>query len=571
MATLGEAKVNIRANLKPLRAGLKQARQLVVKSMASLAIGTLKGVSRAIKRSMGMLITALKRLAKIIAVTLVGIGIASTKAFVNFQNQLQTVNTMLTKQTEQLLPGYAIALQKISITFGESTQTLSTGLFNILSASIDASKAIKVLTITAKAATAGLTDTSTAAFAITGILNAYGMAADQAGKISDVLFATVKRGQTTFNRLAPAIGRVTAIAASAGISIEQVGAALATITRGGISTNEAVTSLRMALIALQGQNEQGVKIAKEHGIELSVQSLRTKGLTGKLKELQRLNPEVLKNIFKEIRARVGINVLLKDQTGFVSDLELAMNSAGLTEEAFAKRTSTLGFRFKQVRQEIVALGVKIGSVLSVDVKTALNNFSSFLKDNEGAILGWAETIKEKTKDIFGWFSDLFKLFKEDPGAALDIIREKVNKLFEQLKKGFFIAVEAVKPFAVELGKLIAEGFISVLKQAGKAVGENIASRTTPGQFAKDVAKLHPLVAIPTLLKLNKDLESVKQSIQRQRDIRMNIERRRFPSGDGSTPGIVSSGDGPVALQNISRSLKNIELSIVRVQQFGELA
>ena len=102
MATLGEAKVNIRANLKPLRAGLKQARQLVVKSMASLAVGTLKGVSRVIKRSMGKLVTALRRLAKIVAVTLVGIGIASTKAFVNFQNQLQTVNTMLTQQTEGL-------------------------------------------------------------------------------------------------------------------------------------------------------------------------------------------------------------------------------------------------------------------------------------------------------------------------------------------------------------------------------------------------------------------------------------------------------------------------------------
>jgi len=195
------------------------------------------------------------RYAKYAGVAVAGYMTASVKAFASFEEQMANVSTMLDEHSLRLMPSYAKAIKSMAREFGVGTDTLSRGLYNILSASIAPEKALSVLNTTVRAAKAGMTDTATATYAITGILNAYGMSAEKAGRISDILFATVKRGQTTFAQLAPVVGRVTAISAEAGVQFEQVAAALATITRGGISTEEAVTGLRQALITLQGREE----------------------------------------------------------------------------------------------------------------------------------------------------------------------------------------------------------------------------------------------------------------------------------------------------------------------------
>ena len=564
MATLGEAKVKIGADLRPLRAAMKAARMLVVRSMRSLATNTLKGVTRVLTRSMSKLVSTLKRMAKIIAATMIAIGIASVKAFVNFQQQLQTVNTMLTEQTEHLLPGYAKELQQLSVEFGESTKSLSNGLFKILSASIGADKAIGVLTVTAKSATAGITDTATATKAIVGVLNAYGLGANQAGKVSDILFATVKRGQTTFEELASSIGRVTAISASAGISMEEVGAAFATITRGNINPAEAVTGLRMALISLQGQSEQAIELAKEHGLELSVQSLKTKKLTGMIKQLARLDPEVFKNIFKEVRARFALNILLQDQSGFLSDLELQYNSAGETQKAFEKQTSTLGFQFRRFREIVKKTGVTIGKVLGVDVGKAIMAMGKFLLDNQDKIAAWASVALEKTKLVVGWFTDLWDLLKTDPTAGFDKIREKVTELFQQLQKGFAIALEKIKPFAVELGAFIAEGFKKAIKEA---IPERPVATATTNLIEKiaDITNAAKEIATQAVItggrKIGEAGKETGRSILKTLSPAENLRIIKERAGDGSN----------MNLSKISQSLKVIENKMIRGTQFGEFA
>lgn len=299
----------------------------------------------------------------------------AVREFVKFEAQMANVSTMLDQQTMGYMPRYGRAMKNMAIASGEATATLSTGLYNILSASIPAEHAISALDATVRAAKAGLTDTATSAYAITGILNAYGLSADRAAYVSDVLFSTVKKGQTTFAQLAPVIGRVTAISSGAGISLEEVSAALSTITRGGISTDEAITGLRQAIIQLQGQQERAVKAARQHGIELSVESLAAEGLTGMVQKLGELSESQIASMFHEVRARMALSVLLKDQAGYVGDLEEAMRAGGKTQEAYAKMTDTLGHRFGRLWQVI-----KVGMVEYVEP------FSGQMKDATDALI-----------------------------------------------------------------------------------------------------------------------------------------------------------------------------------------
>lgn len=299
---LMKAYVVIGAKLAPLKAGLSRARIAVSKATAVMSAVSKKafmgmgaigkkafiGMAAVGKKALRTLTNIIKKMAK----ALLAVGAAATYAFVKFETSMASVNTMLDEQTNTYLPRYSKQIKKMAKIYGESTSVLAEGLYNILSASIPASKAIDVLTTSVKAGKAGITDTSTAAYAITGILNAYSMSADKAGRVSDILFSIVKAGQTTFAQLAPAIGRVTAISASADVALEEVGAALATITRGGIGTNEAITGLRAAIISLMGKEEGAIKLAKQHGIELSIRALKTKGLIGMIQKLSQLQPEI---------------------------------------------------------------------------------------------------------------------------------------------------------------------------------------------------------------------------------------------------------------------------------------
>jgi TP901 family phage tail tape measure protein len=285
----------------------------------------------------------------------------AVKSYASFEEQMANVSTMLDAQTMHYMPRYGRAMKDMATASGEGTATLSTGLYNVLSASIEAEHAVSALDVAVRAAKAGLTDTATATYAITGILNAYGLEADRAAYVSDILFSTVKRGQTTFAQLAPVVGRVTAISSGAGIALEEVSAALSTVTRGGISTDEAVTGLRQAIISLQGRQEQAIKLARQHGIELSVEALQAEGLSGMLEKLSKLSESTIADMFKEVRARQTLSVLLKDQAGYVGDYEMAVDSAGRTQEAYAKMTDTLSHRFRRLWQV-----VKVGAVESIE-------------------------------------------------------------------------------------------------------------------------------------------------------------------------------------------------------------
>jgi len=274
----------------------------------------------------------------------------AVKEFAAFEKQLAEVSTMLDDQTMHYLPQYKQQISDLSVAYGESTQALSKGLYDILSASVDASQAMDVLEASTVAAKAGLSDTGIAADAITTILNSYQMGADQAGRVSDVLFATIKRGKTTFNELAPSIGKVTSLAAAAGLSLEEVSASLSTMTRAGVQTDIAITALKAILTTFLSPQENAVAVAKEWGLELNTNTLRTQGLVGVMQQLTRMSQENVSAIFGNVRALTGLSAMLQQVEGYQTDLQMVTDNTGQSQEALAKVTQTLDQRFKELTE-----------------------------------------------------------------------------------------------------------------------------------------------------------------------------------------------------------------------------
>jgi len=344
---LGEVYVKIGADIVPLEKALGKARSVTKKTTEQM---------RAQMKTIGM--------GMVIAGAAITAAFALTaKSAISFQKELAQVSTMLDESAMKIMPQYKKGLLEMSMAFGESTDTLSRGLYDILSASIPPAQALEVLAVAAQAATAGVTDTGVAADAITTILNSYGFSADKAGEVSDKLFAIVKRGKLTFDELAPAIGKVAAMAAKTGLSFDELGAMIATLTRAGIRTNEAMTSINGVLRAFLKPSDEAKEAAKGFGLEMNTTTISSIGLRGAMDKLRDATAEQLAQIFPNIRGLKGLMAALGDVEGYTKDYELMLNSAGLTQIAFGKQSATLGFKIEQLKKSFNVIAVTIGDAL----------------------------------------------------------------------------------------------------------------------------------------------------------------------------------------------------------------
>lgn len=342
-------------------------------------------------------------------------GAASVKALASFQDELAFVNTMLDEQTQKYLPQYAKAMKDMSIVFGESTKTMSRGLYDILSASIPAEKAIGVLTDSVKAARAGMTTTALAADVITTMLNAYNLEATQAGDVSDLLFAIVKRGKTTFGDLGGSIGMVASNAAVAGVSMEELGTAIAVMTRAGLKTDIAVTALRQLIALFTGKpSEDAQTAARQLGLTLTATTLRAEGLVSILKALKNANEEQLSAIIPNVRAYTGFATMLQKVTDIGTDMEMMLNRAGMTQEAYLKTTASLGHNLRQLWSIIKILTVELGK----GFEKAIRDLVDYLVENRDAMQAWATNVAGRIDMIIDKFRGLASLMVTDMPTAM---------------------------------------------------------------------------------------------------------------------------------------------------------
>lgn len=315
--------------------------------------------------------------------------ILGIKPAADFENQMAAVSTMV-DDTEKHMGNFRSGIQRMSVEFGQSTEVLAGGLYDILSASVPAEHAMDVLAVSAKAAVAGMSDTKTAADAITTIMNAYGLSADKAGSVSDWLFTVVKRGKTTFGELAPAIGNVASTAFSAGLSMDELGAGMALLTRNGIQTDSAVTSIQAITSAFMKSAPAAKELAKQYDIDLSPTTLKTIGLAGALEKISKIPEDTIANVFPNIRSLKGILPMTTAIEAFSEDVDAMGNRVGATDTAFKKMSATMTFLGNQIKQGLIEVFVSLGDTIrdevlgfALSLKSGFKAVTEFIKLNQG--------------------------------------------------------------------------------------------------------------------------------------------------------------------------------------------
>jgi len=240
---------------------------------------------------------------------------------------------------------------------GTNEQIVARGLYQTISAGItDGAEALAFLEEANKLAVAGLAETDATVRLLASSMNAYGAEADQAADFSDVLFRTVQLGITTIPSLAGALGRATPLAAALGVEFSELNALIAALTKGGLSTEEAIVGLRSIMVSLLKPSKMAQETFRRFGIDTSVARVRTTGLVSVLKELREKvgdNSEAMSQMFENIRAIVPVLRLTgegMEQLNVVLD-DMA-NRADVAGEAFAKMEDVTGAATERALQRI---------------------------------------------------------------------------------------------------------------------------------------------------------------------------------------------------------------------------
>lgn len=302
-----------------------------------------------------------------------GLGLAagaSLKLSVEFNAAMANVATIIPNNIARI-EELKNAVQDMAVATGKSTDDLADGLYQVVSTFGDTADTIKILDITARAATAGMATTTEAINLAAAVTKGYGDTSAEAVKHSqDLAFQTANLGITNFPQLAASIGGVIPLASALGVKQEELFAGFATLSGVTGSTAEVSTQLTSALTGMIKPSDEMTAAMTKLGVSSAKTLIEQKGMTGAIQALAGTtdgSQEALSKLFGRVEALTPVLALTGAQAESMAKNIAEMNKvAGAAEGAFKQQTdgvNAAGFAYKQFRQIVITSMQDIGDAI----------------------------------------------------------------------------------------------------------------------------------------------------------------------------------------------------------------
>ena len=326
--------------------------------------------------------------------------------------------------------------------FGGDAQKQAKGFYDVVSAGVQGfENQLRVLNVTNKVAIGGITDTATATDLLVGTLNAYAGQGETAESVADILFTTVRQGKTTMQELASSMGNVVATASNTGVRLNELGAAIATLTAGGLKTTKAMTAIKGAVAGLSRPTLEGQQLIEQLGLDFSITALQSKGFAQVMREIREAtqgNTAALIKLFPAQEAQDAILPLLGGRwESFNQQLEAFNDTSGATDAAFKRITETASFQIDRLSSGFKNLFTRVVALIDEDVSKYFLELNKVFLDSgflqslvatgfklinfaiatsiQAVIafrIAWLNVLQIVAK-VFSFFNDDFKLVVED--------------------------------------------------------------------------------------------------------------------------------------------------------------
>lgn len=387
-----------------------------------------------------------------------------TQASMEFETAMAKVGT-IADESQKPLGDMRNEILALSSETGKSVGELAEATYQAISASVATESAVDFVGTANKLAVGGFSDTTTAVDILTTAINAYGMSADDASKISDVLITTQNLGKTSVAQLGASMGMVIPLAAAYNMNLEDLAASYALLTANGTQTAQATTYVKAALNELGSTSSVvGSTLKKQTGktfAELMAEGNSLGDVLQVLADSVDGDTTAFNNMWSSSEAGVGMLSILNSGTSKYNSLVQAMEgSTGAATTAFEKMSETGKFAQQRFQNAIENLKIAIGDELAPVLME--------LQQSGADAMEWATEFVKEHPEVVAAVTALAAALAVLAAALVGLlVVNQVSKAFEA-----FSAALLANPFG-----LVALALVS-LTAATVAFGKVMKDRTS---------------------------------------------------------------------------------------------
>lgn len=320
------------------------------------------------------------------AAVIAGLG-TSAQAAVRYEESMANTAAVLHLTREE----QALLTQEI-LNFSRDTragpQAVADAYYDIVGGIADASTHMAVLEAATRTAEAGNAQLTATTSALVGIMNSYNFTANEAAFASNVLTQTVAKGVGTMDQFAAAFPQVTGLAASLGISFDQLGAQMAFMTTKGYSAAQSGTMLKGMMSALINPSEQMKRLFNDLGIVSAKQAIAQFGLAGVYDSLATAASRAgvsLASAVGQTEAYNGVIALSSQQAAdALNNFSVGLDNA--TESARNVQMQSAAAQLDLLKSSINAIRIQVGEAMI----PIINNIIAVLRPMLDQLFQWIQ-------------------------------------------------------------------------------------------------------------------------------------------------------------------------------------
>ena len=274
---------------------------------------------------------------------------------------------------------------------------------------------INILRAATKAATGGLADTQAVTEVLVKTLNSYGLAGDQATKVTDSISKAVELGNQEWSDYTSQLGRVASIAALAGVSLDEVNAFIASATKNGATAEIAFTGLGATLNTLLQPTKESQEAAAKLGIAWNYGGLQAKGFTGLMAELaiamEKDKETTAKLLGSQEAMRGAFAANAKGGRDYKMVLGELSGAAGKTDADFQTLKVSLDNQLKALDTAFKNLSEALGTAFGPTVVTTISDVATAINAIADALNAVPQPLKSATAELLKLVAQIILLDK----------------------------------------------------------------------------------------------------------------------------------------------------------------
>ena len=279
-----------------------------------------------------------------------------------------------------------------------SSNQLLAASYDVASAGFNRAADIsKILEASVRGASGGMTDIATVSDAATSVMNAYGFSTDKVSKIVDGFIQTQNDGKIVVGQYAGQIGRVAPIASAAGVGLDELNAAISTVTAQGVPVESTFAGIGQVMASILKPTSEAATTAKQLGLEFNTAAIKSKGFAGFLQDVidKTGGSEVeITKLFGSVDALKALMPLISnDLKTFNKNLENQRNSTGAASDAADIMGQTVSSQLSRIVNSITTLVRGLDQVLGPAIKGILDLINT--------VITAAVTATAKLSEMFG--------------------------------------------------------------------------------------------------------------------------------------------------------------------------